>query len=302
MTSSALVEVVIPTYNQADFLRVALQSVIAQHHQNWVTTVVNNMSSDHTLNVVREFADSRVRIVNFANHGVIAASRNLAIRDSRADFIAFLDSDDWWQPKKLSACLSRLDNGADLVCHAEEWRSEHSSRVVRYGPQHRMEYEAMLLGGNCLSTSAIVGRARVFQQLGGFSERPDFVTAEDYDLWLRVAKSGHRIALLDDVLGTFRIHSASASSAIARNSAAEMAVVREHLEASSLGVRARRNRLGLSHYSAARTYQKSGDRATARREFAQAWRLAPLFPRTYAGFLTLALDSLRSSLRSSVAR
>jgi glycosyltransferase involved in cell wall biosynthesis len=226
MTSSALVEVVIPTYNQADFLRVALQSVIAQHHQNWVATVVNNLSSDHTHNVVREFTDSRVRIVDFANHGVIAASRNLAIRDSRADFIAFLDSDDWWQPKKLSACLSRLDNGADLVCHAEEWRSEHSSRVVRYGPQHRMEYEAMLLGGNCLSTSAIVGRTRVFQQLGGFSERPDFVTAEDYDLWLRVAKSGYHIALIDDVLGTFRIHSTSASSAIACNSAAEMAVVR----------------------------------------------------------------------------
>jgi GT2 family glycosyltransferase len=302
MTSSALVEVVIPTYNQADFLRVALQSVIAQHHQNWVATVVNNMSSDHTHNVVREFADSRVRIVDFDNHGVIAASRNLAIRDSRADFIAFLDSDDWWQPKKLSACLSWLDNGADLVCHAEEWRSEHSSRVVRYGPQHRMEYEAMLLGGNCLSTSAIVGRARVFQQLGGFSERPEFVTAEDYDLWLRVAKSGHRIALIDDVLGTFRIHSASASAAIARNSAAEMAVVREHLKTSGIGARARRNRLGLSHYSAARAYQKSGDRATARREFTRAWRLAPLFPRTYAGFLTLALDSLRSPLRSSVAR
>ena len=107
MTSSALVEVVIQTYNQADFLRVALQSVIAQHHQNWVATVVNNMSSDHTQDVVREFADSRVRIVDFDNHGVIAASRNLAIRDSRADFIAFLDSDDWWQPKKLGACLAK---------------------------------------------------------------------------------------------------------------------------------------------------------------------------------------------------
>jgi len=169
MNSSALVEVVIPTYNQADFLRVALQSVIAQDHQNWVATVVNNLSSDHTHNVVHELADSRIRIVDFANHGVIAASRNLAIRDSRADFIAFLDSDDWWQPTKLSTCLGRLNDGVDLVCHAEEWRSDHSSRIVRYGPQHRMEYEAMLRGGNCLSTSAIVGRTRVFQQLGGFS-------------------------------------------------------------------------------------------------------------------------------------
>ena len=302
MNSSALVEVVIPTYNQADFLRVALQSVIAQDHKNWVATVVNNLSSDHTHNVVREFADSRIRIVDFANHGVIAASRNLAIRESRADFIAFLDSDDWWRPTKLGTCLDRLDDGVDLVCHAEEWRSEHSSRVVRYGPQHRMEYEAMLLGGNCLSTSAIVGRTQMFQQLGGFSERPDFVTAEDYDLWLRVAKSGHRIALIDDVLGTFRIHAASASSSIARNSAAEMAVVREHLKASGLSARTQRRRLGLSHYSAARAYQKSGDRASARREFALAWRRAPLFPRVYAGMLTLTLDSLRSTKRTGATR
>jgi len=302
MTSPALVEVVIPTYNQADFLRVALQSVIAQDHKNWVATVVNNLSSDHTHNVVQELADSRIRIVNFANHGVIAASRNLAIRDSRADFIAFLDSDDWWQPAKLSTCLSRLDDGTDLVCHAEEWRSDHSSRIVRYGPQHRMEYEAMLLGGNCLSTSAIVGRTQVFRQLGGFSERPDFVTAEDYDLWLRVAKSGHRIALIDDVLGTFRIHAASASSSIARNSAAEMAVVREHLTTSRLGARTQRRRLGLSHYSAARAYQKSGDRASARREFALAWRRAPLFPRVYAGILMLSLDSLRRPSQSGSAR
>ena len=302
MNSSALVEVVIPTYNQADFLRVALQSVTAQDHQNWVATVVNNLSSDHTHNVVHELADSRIRIVDFANHGVIAASRNLAIRDSRADFIAFLDSDDWWQPMKLSTCLGRLNDGADLVCHAEEWRSDHSSRIVRYGPQHRMEYKAMLLGGNCLSTSAIVGRTRVFQQLGGFSERSDFVTAEDYDLWLRVAKSGHQIALIDDVLGTFRIHAASASSSIARNSAAEMAVVREHLKTSSLGTRAQRRRLGLSHYSAARAYQKSGDHASARREFALAWRLAPLFPRVYAGVITLGLDSLRRFSRSGAAR
>jgi glycosyltransferase involved in cell wall biosynthesis len=300
--SSALVEVVIPTYNQADFLRVALQSVVAQDHQNWVATVVNNMSSDHTHSVVHEFTDPRIRIVDFANHGVIAASRNLAIRNSSADFVAFLDSDDWWQPEKLSSCLARLNDSYDLICHAEEWRSEHSRRIVRYGPQHRMDYKAMLLGGNCLSTSAIVGRTKMFQELGGFSERPDFVTAEDYDLWLRVAKSRYRITLINDVLGTFRIHSASASSSIARNSAAEMAVVREHLKTSSLGALAQRRRLGLSHYSAARAYQKSGDRANARREFIRAWKLAPLFPRTYAALVSLALDSLRSPLRPGGAR
>ena len=129
--TAARVEVIIPTYNQADFLREALQSVLDQDFTDWKITVVNNMSTDHTRDVVTEFADPRIRIVDFANHGVIAASRNRALLGSNAEYVAFLDSDDWWNPKKLSTCVSRLDEGADVVCHAEEWRSETSSRVVR---------------------------------------------------------------------------------------------------------------------------------------------------------------------------
>ncbi|MEY5039452.1 MAG: hypothetical protein RLZZ48_221 [Actinomycetota bacterium] len=291
--TAARVEVIIPTYNQADFLREALQSVLDQDFTDWKITVVNNMSTDHTRDVVTEFADPRIRIVDFANHGVIAASRNRALLGSNAEYVAFLDSDDWWNPKKLSTCVSRLDEGADVVCHAEEWRSETSSRVVRYGPQHRTTYREMLLGGNCLSTSAVVGRTRVFQQVDGFSERPDFITAEDYDLWLRLSNSGCKISLIDEVLGTFRIHAASASSSIARNSAAEMAVVASHLANGDFTPSTKRRRFGKSHYSAARAYHKAGDYKNARGEFARALRLAPLFPRTYAGLAVLFLDLLR---------
>jgi len=270
-----------------------LQSVLAQDFTDWKATVVNNMSTDHTHAVVAEFVNPRIRIVDFANQGVIAASRNLALRDSTAEYLAFLDSDDWWHPHKLSMCIARLEQGADLVCHAEEWRSETSSRIVRYGPLHRTTYREMLLSGNCLSTSAIVGRTRMFQQVDGFSERPDFITAEDYDLWLRLSQSGYKISLIDEVLGTFRIHAASASSSIARNSAAEMAVVSSHLERGGFARSMKRRRMGKSHYGAARGYFKVGDHQNARREFAQALRLAPLFPRIYAGLALLLLDALR---------
>jgi len=290
---SARVEVIIPTYNQADFLREALQSVLAQDFTDWKATVVNNMSTDHTHAVVAEFANPRIRIIDFANHGVIAAARNQALRESSAEYLAFLDSDDWWHPQKLSTCVARLEQGADLVCHAEEWWSETSSRIVRYGPLRRTKYREMLLGGNCLSTSAIVGRTRMFQQVDGFSERPDFITAEDYDLWLRLSQSGYKISLIDEVLGTFRIHAASASSSIARNSAAEMAVVTAHLERGGFVTSTKRRRMGKSHYGAARAYFKTGDHQNARREFARALRLAPLFPRIYVGLALLLLDVLR---------
>jgi glycosyltransferase involved in cell wall biosynthesis len=289
----AKVEVIIPTYNQADFLREALKSVLDQDFTDWKVTVVNNMSTDHTHAVVTEFADPRISIVDFANRGIIAASRNRALRSSNTEYVAFLDSDDWWNPHKLSTCVARLDQGIDLVCHAEEWKSETSSRVVRYGPQHRTPYREMLLSGNCLSTSAIVGRTRVFQQVGGFSERPDFVTAEDYDLWLRLSNSGCKISLIEEVLGTFRIHAASASSSIERNSAAEMAVVASHLANGNFSPSAKRRRLGKSHYGTARAYHKAGDYRSARGEFARALKLAPFFPRTYVGVALLFFELLR---------
>jgi len=298
MNVVANVGIVIPTYNQADFLREALGSVIAQDYPNWHAIIVNNLSTDHTHDVVREFADSRIEIVDFANQGVIAASRNLAIRNLTATYLAFLDSDDWWQPQKLSRCVERLERGADLVCHAEEWKAPKFSRVVTYGPQARTEYRQLLLGGNCLSTSAIVGRTEMFKAVDCFSERHDFITAEDYDLWLRLAQRGYRIALIDDVLGTFRIHSTSASSSIARNSAAEMAVVNSHLAIANFSRGVVRRRLGRSHYAAARAFYRAADYASARRHFLTALRLAPFFPRTYVGLTLSMLGPLRRGATS----
>jgi len=298
MNVVANVGIVIPTYNQADFLREALGSVIAQDYPNWHAIIVNNLSTDHTHDVVREFADSRIEIVDFANQGVIAVSRNLAIRNLTATYLAFLDSDDWWQPQKLSRCVERLERGADLVCHAEEWKAPKFSRVVTYGPQARTEYRQLLLGGNCLSTSAIVGRTEMFKAVDCFSERHDFITAEDYDLWLRLAQRGYRIALIDDVLGTFRIHSTSASSSIARNSAAEMAVVNSHLATANFSRGVVRRRLGRSHYAAARAFYRAADYASARRHFLTALRLAPFFPRTYVGLTLSMLGPLRRGATS----
>lgn len=277
---------VVPTFNQADFLTEALQSVIAQDFTNWRTIVVNNHSTDHTHSVVESFDDPRIEIVDFSNYGVIAASRNLAIQLADSRFLAFLDSDDWWYPTKLSRCLEMLQSGFDIVCHAEEWKSNASTRVVRYGPQSRASYRKLLLGGNRLSTSAVVGRTETFRSVGGFSVDPRFVTAEDYDLWLRLSQNGSRFTFIDEVLGVFRIHSTSASSAIDRNAAAEMAVVEHHLTNASFGTsKMRKRRLARSHYSAGRAYHSAGSFDLALRRLLLCIRLNPFFPRAYPALL-----------------
>ena len=290
-----LVTIVIPTYNQADFLREALQSVVNQDLADWQAVVVNNHSSDHTKDVVAEIADSRIRIIDFNNEGVISASCNLALLQAVSPFVAFLDSDDWWHPTKLSRCVAALQTGSDIVCHSEEWRSATSSRVVHYGPAHRTSYQELLLGGNCVSTSAVVGRTKLFQELGGFSTDPRFVTAEDYELWLRLAQSHAEFVFLNEVLGVFRIHSLSASSSVDRNSRAEMAVVAYHLASAPFASPAvQRRRLARSEYGAARAFHRSRDYNRALRWFWRSIRNAPFSARAYAGTGLAVLGALRA--------
>lgn len=295
----AEVTVVVPTYNQADFLGDALKSVIAQDFTGWRAIVVNNHSTDGTRDVVDALRDPRIELVDFANHGVIAASRNVGIERADTEFVAFLDSDDWWLPTKLSHCVATLGTRFDLVCHAEEWRSDTGSRVVRYGPANRSGYRELLLGGNRLSTSAVVGRTEIFRRLGGFSVDTRFVTAEDYDLWLRVAESGGRFAFIDDVLGVFRIHGSSASSAVDRNVAAEMAVVEDHMSRAAFASRAvRRKRTARSHYSAGRAHHAAGNRRAALRRLLLSIRLNPLFPRVHIALVLAVISLVRRGANS----
>ena len=84
---AATVSVVVPTFNHAKFLNQALQSIIKQSHQNWEAIIVNNFSTDDTLQIIESFNEPRFKVVNFQNNGIIAASRNEGIRRSSAQLI-----------------------------------------------------------------------------------------------------------------------------------------------------------------------------------------------------------------------
>lgn len=292
---SQLVSIVIPTYNQADFLAEALASINAQSFTNWEAIVVNNFSSDHTTSVVEALRDERFTLINYANEGIIARSRNIGIAAANGDFVAFLDSDDLWEVDKLARCIERLEQGFDLVCHAEQWfGGGQPVRVVRYGPTSQATYASLLGNGNCISTSATVVRKDVLLMMNGFRDRSEFVTTEDYDLWLRIARAGYRIDFLDEVLGSFRRHSASASSATTQHLNAELAVIGEHFSCAPKELRRReRRRTAFAYYAAARSFSKSGSSSDAMRSFLRSLSLAPLAFRTWAGLFVHCLMVLR---------
>jgi glycosyltransferase involved in cell wall biosynthesis len=282
-----LVSIVIPTYNHARFLTLALESVRAQSYSNWEALVINNYSEDDTTEVVQRFVDARIQLVNFRNHGVIAASRNEGIRRAKGMYVAFLDSDDKWYPEKLARSIARLEQGCDLVCHGEVWtQNGRADRPMVYGPQARAQYRSLLYRGNCISTSATVMRKSVLDQLGGFAEDPAFITAEDYELWLRIANMTTRLDFLPEMLGEYRIHDGNMSKAVLRNMQAELAVLDKHFAMESgHDIEAqlrRRKRRALAYYGAARGFQASADYPAALDMFWRSFVTAPFILRLYA--------------------
>lgn len=224
MTSpDPVVSVIIPTYNQADLLRDALQSVLSQTFSSWEAIVIDNFSLDHTRETVLSFPDPRIRYEQFSNNGVIAASRNRGISLARGHYVAFLDSDDFWYPEKLSRSLASLSRGAGAVCHGMRIRKAGKSPVEfkPLPPAHDF-YETLLYTGNSLiTTSTVVVKREWLARYGGFSEDPAIVTAEDYDLWLRLLKNGIRWTVIPEILGDYCIHGLNESKNIERQMNAE---------------------------------------------------------------------------------
>jgi teichuronic acid biosynthesis glycosyltransferase TuaG len=229
MTTNPVVSIVIPTFNCAPLLSRALISVRAQTFISWEAIVVNNFSEDNTIEVVNSFNDPRFRLINFANQGVIAASRNLGAREARASYIAFLDADDVWLTDKLKRCLEVMQTGVDVVCHRERFvRDGIPTRQVTAGGMRTANFKELLLRGNCLSPSAVIMRREVFERSGGFSEAPEVITAEDYDLWLRIAAMRATITLMPEILGEYHLHGSNSTKSVMRHRDAVQRVLENH--------------------------------------------------------------------------
>jgi len=290
-SSFPVVSIVIPTYNHAEFLQVALDSVIQQTFTSWEAIVVNNYSDDNTEAIVSSFLDDRIILINFHNNGIIAASRNQAIKIAKGKYVAFLDSDDMWFPTKLQECINKLnESGCGAVCHAERWiYMDNSEKDIQYGPSSKTSYNSLLYNGNKISTSAVVVKTEILHKVGMFSEEKKIVTAEDYDLWLNIVRSGEQFTFLTNVLGVYRIHPNGSSQLISKNISAILKVIENHHSLKEtvtvLESLYYRRAISLMLCSGGRSFQKNGNFLGALKIFFFSWKKNPFSLRLYVSIL-----------------
>ncbi|MCT7958205.1 glycosyltransferase family 2 protein [Laspinema palackyanum] len=196
-----------PTYNHGHYIGRAIKSLLDQTYQHWELIIINNFSTDDTVSIVRECQDQRIRLINFRNNGIIAASRNYGIQHAKGTYIAFLDSDDWWTSQKLEICVPQLEQGFDICSHDLWLVKSENQRFLRRRLRSRSVslpvYDDLLYNGNGLLNSSVVVKAEILKQIGGQSEDPELIAAEDYDCWLRIAQETDKFIYIPKVLGYY---------------------------------------------------------------------------------------------------
>ena len=211
-----LVSVVIPTYNRSEELKRALESVLSQTYKNFEVIVVDNHSTDNTDDVMKGFTDPRITYLKIHNNGVIAASRNAGIRAAKGEWIAFLDSDDWWVSDKLQACFAGINENVDLVYHdLKIVTNQHryfGRKTIKSWQVKVPVLTDLLRKGNPIINSSVVVRRCLLNKIGGINEDVGMIAAEDYNTWLHVATLTEKFIYIPRALGFYYIHDKSVSN------------------------------------------------------------------------------------------
>jgi len=217
-TGTPKISVVVPVYNVEKYLRECVDSVLAQTFADFELILVDDGSLDDSGKICDEYAkkDSRVRVFHKANGGVSSA-RNLGIKESRADYLAFLDSDDWWNLRfleKMHALAEKFPNAGCCCCGWFNNVSEDGKTVGQ--PALLPDYElgatveinlvdyAVKNGGTLpIWTGAVLLKKDAVVRAGGFNE--NLVNYEDYALWIPVClRDGSASAFRNEALSFYR--------------------------------------------------------------------------------------------------
>lgn len=198
------VSAIIPNYNYAPHVAAAVDSVLQQTHRDIEIIVVDDGSSDGSVDILRGYG-SRITLLQQKNAGVSAA-RNRGIQAAKGEFVALLDADDRWHPDKITRQLALLRPDVGLVhCWARliDGNGKTVGSVRTGGRGYLLDQIAQLRGTILGGGSSALLPKRVFEELGYFD--PGLSTSADYDMWRRVL-SRYRAEMVEAELFDYRVH------------------------------------------------------------------------------------------------
>ena len=211
MESQPLVSVIMPCYNMESYVADSIASVQQQTYPHWELLIVDDASTDKTVEIVKTLAgqDEKIRFVVKPQHSGIADTRNQCIEMAQGRFLAFLDADDIWHPEKIETQLqTMLDKQVGFTYTTYDWIDEDGHMLNKFiNTIGNLDYKKYL-------RNTIIGCSTVMvdTDIVGKVVVPNFRTSEDTATWLSILKKGHLAYAIDESLVSYRIRRRSASS------------------------------------------------------------------------------------------
>ncbi|AFY80532.1 glycosyltransferase family 2 protein [Oscillatoria acuminata] len=276
------ISVIIPAYNAEKFIKETINSVLNQTFRDFELIVINDGSTDGTLEVVSTFSDSRIQVFSYPNSGP-QKSRNRGIDHAKGEYLSFLDADDLWTPDKLERQLQALHDNPDAAV-AYSWTDFINGSGERLpGGQHfkftNDVYERLLLGDFIGSGSNPLIRKDALLNVGPFDE--SLVGGQDWEMWLRLAAQ-YQFVVVPSTLVFYRQSGKSWSSNLKRQEQGYQQVIEKSLANAPEKIKKLRkkimgNRYKFSTFDALRYSRNRQDTLLAARFLWVALKNQPIF-------------------------
>lgn len=178
------VSIITPSYNSSNFIKRTINSVCNQTFQHWELIIVDDCSTDDSRSIIKSYVnqDSRIKLICLEKNSGVATARNTAIDHAKGDYIAFLDSDDYWHPQKLEKQIDYFQKYSDIdVVFSEYYRFNSRGILGKIKVPDKVIQYNDLLKGNCIGNLTGVYKRQKF-----FDIRQKKIGAEDYLFWLEI--------------------------------------------------------------------------------------------------------------------
>jgi len=223
-----LVSIIIPCYNQARYLPLAIRSVLVQSRPDWEIVLVNDGSTDDTATVAAQFTDTRIHYIYQTNQG-LSAARNTGIRATQGRYLAFLDSDDEWEPEFLEKCVQTLELNPNLAgVYTRNIFIDQEGQVLPHIGGEMVALAAFrnrTLEGGYFPPNAVLVATTVVREMGLFDVT--LTSEEDWDLWLRISER-YAMQSIAQPLARYRSYTGSMSTNAARMHSNRIAVLTKY--------------------------------------------------------------------------
>ncbi|MCK5542564.1 MAG: glycosyltransferase [Desulfobacterales bacterium] len=269
-----IVSVVIPTYNRKNIIVRAIESVLNQTYKNYEIIIVDDGSTDGTVDYIKNNYNFKIKCISQKNMGASSA-RNKGISEAKGKYVAFLDSDDEWINSKLTTQVAFLEKNPEiaLLC-GRTYKSDDIKKVN--SPLTKKIVGNLfntLYSHSFVSTPTVIVKKDVLDQVGGFDT--NYKSAEDFDLWLKITKN-YQCAFLPGLIAIVNRGEDNLSTDKITLHLHAVTILESHYDKKLIPRRVYKKAISDSYIALGRNHLKSGQISQARKSFISSFKIYPI--------------------------